>query len=119
MATAGHKRFTRLQRGRFRALVVSFPYLAFKIAHGCSQGRVSFLRPKQAYPSPLKGEGLGIVFLGLALLVHSWATLAQQGRSGASVVSFPYLAPKIAHRATQGRVWFSSSFPGALWGWQG
>ena len=87
--------------------MVSFPYLAFKIAHGCSQGRVSFLRPKQAYPSPLKGEGLGIAFLGLvglALLVHNWVTLAQQGWSGASVVSFPYLASKIAHRGTQGRV---------------
>ena len=91
--------------------MVSFPYLAFKIAHGCSQGRVSFLRPKQAYPSPLKGEGLGIAFLGLvglALLVHNWVTLAQQGWSGASVVSFPYLASKIAHRGTQGRVCFSS-----------
>ena len=102
--------------------MVSFPYLAFKIAHGCSQGRVSFLRPKQAYPSPLKGEGLGIVFPGLvgfALLVHNGATLAQQGLFGASVVSFPYPALKIAHRAAQGRVRHSFPFPGALRVWQG
>ena len=30
------------------------------------------------------------------------------------LVSFPYLALKTAHRATQGRVWLSLSFPGAL-----
>ena len=47
----------------------------------------------QSLPLPLKGEGLGIAFLGLvglALLVHNRATLAQQGRSGAALVSFPY-----------------------------
>ena len=37
--------------------------------------------------------------------VHNWLTRAQQGLSGASVVSFPYLAVKTAHRATQGQVW--------------
>ena len=75
-----------------------------------AQGRVSFLRPKQAYPSPLKGEGLGIVFLGLALLVHSWATLAQQGRSGASVVLLPTPSSKPhtgPHRGEFGFIVFS------------
>ena len=52
----------------------------------------------QSLPLSLKGEGLGIAFLGFvgfALLVHSWITLAQQGRSGASLVSrFPTLSPK-------------------------
>ena len=74
-----------------------------------AQGRVWVFSPKRAYP-PLKGEGRGIVFLGLALLVHSWATLAQQGLFGASLVSFPYPAHKIAHRLSQGRVWFLPSF---------
>ena len=62
-----------------------------------------FLR-RTSLPLPLKGEGRGIVFLGLALLVHSWATLAQQGLFGASLVSFPYPAHKIAHRLSQDRV---------------
>ena len=80
--------------------------------------RLSFVfASKTRLPLPLKGEGLGIVFLGLvgfALLVQNWGTLAQQGRSGASLVSFPYPASKTAQRATQGRVWLSLSFPGAL-----
>ena len=57
----------------------------------------------QSLPLPLKGEGLGIACLGLvglALPVHNRGTLAQQGRSGASLVSLPYLALKIAHRGT-------------------
>ena len=66
--------------------------------------------PRTSLPLPLKGEGRGIVFLGLALLVHSWATLAQQGLFGASLVSFPYPAFKIAHSATQGRIWFHRLF---------
>ena len=70
-----------------------------------------FLCPKTRLPLPLKGEGLGIVFLGFdefALLVQNWVTLAQQGLFGASLVSFLYPALKTAHRATQGRVWFFS-----------
>ena len=46
--------------------------------------------------------------------VHNWLTRAQQGGFAASLVSFPYLAVKTAHRATQGRVWFSPPFPGTL-----
>ena len=42
------------------------PYLASKTAHGCSQGRVCFSSPKTNSPLPLKGEGLGIYFLGFA-----------------------------------------------------
>ena len=41
--------------------------------------------------------------------VHNWLTRAQQGGFAASLVSFPYPAPKAAHRATQGRVWFFSA----------
>ena len=42
----------------------------------------------------------------LATAGHNWLTRLQQGRCGASLVSLPYSAPKNAHRATQGRVWF-------------
>ena len=38
--------------------------------------------------------------------LHRGLTLAQQGWSGASVVSLPYPALKTAHRVAQGRVWF-------------
>ena len=81
------------------------PYPALKTAHKAAQGRVWFL-PRTNLPLPLKGEGLGIILVGFALLAHNRATLAQQGRSGASLVSFPYPASKTAQRATQGRVWF-------------
>ena len=44
--------------------------------------------------------------LPLATAAHNWVTLAQQGRSGPLLVSFPYpipyQAPKTAHRAIQG-----------------
>ena len=89
------------------------PYPALKTAHKAAQGRVWFL-PRTNLPLPLKGEGLGIILVGFALLAHNRATLAQQGRSGASLVSFPYPASKTAQKATQGRVWLSLSFPGAL-----
>ena len=44
---------------------------------------------------------------------------SQPGHSGPTGLglrwcSFPYPVPKTAHRATQGRVWFSPLFPGAL-----
>ena len=39
---------------------------------------------------------------------HNWLTRLQQGRSGALLVSLPYLASKTAHRAAQGRVWVFS-----------
>ena len=41
---------------------------------------------------------------------HNWLTRAQQGGFAASLVSFPYPAHKIAHRLSQGRVWFLPSF---------
>ena len=44
--------------------------------------------------------------LPLATAGHNWLTRLQQGRCGASLVSLPYSAPKTAHRATQGQVWF-------------
>ena len=46
--------------------------------------------------------------------LHRGLTPGQQGLSEAWVVSFPYPASKTAQRATQGRVWLSLSFPGAL-----
>ena len=72
---------------------------------GCTGPSFGFLT-KTSLPLPLKGEGLGIILVGFALLAHNRATLAQQGRSGASLVSFPYPASKTAQWATQGRVWF-------------
>ena len=68
------------------------------------------------FTPPPRGRGwiLGFVllgFVGFALLVHSWITLAQQGRSGASLVSVSLPCPQ---NRTQGRVWFSPLFPGAL-----
>ena len=83
-----------------------------------TQGRTgasSFFLPRTSSPLPLKGEGQDFAHLwgfGFSLAValatagHNRATLAQQGRCGASMVSLPYLASKTAHRATQGRVWF-------------
>ena len=42
VATAGHKRLTRLQQRPSGAALVSFPYLAVKTAHGGTRGRVWF-----------------------------------------------------------------------------
>ena len=78
-------------------------------------GASLFFLPRTSSPLPLKGEGQDFAHLwgfGFSLAValatagHNRATLAQQGRCGASMVSLPYLASKTAHRATQGRVWF-------------
>ena len=52
--------------------------------------------------------------LPLATAGHNRLTRLQQGGFAASLVSFPYLALKTAHRGIQGRVWFSPSFPGTL-----
>ena len=96
--------------------LVSFPYLS-SIPHTALHRASFFFASKTRLPLPLKGEGRGITFLGLvgsALFVQNWVTLAQQGRLCSLLVQVPYPASKIAHRATQGRVWFSPSFPGAL-----
>ena len=72
-----------------------------------------FFLPQNQLTPPPKGGGAGyhlLGFVGFALLVHNRLTLAQQGRSGALVVSFPYPVPKTAHRAAQGRVWFHRFF---------
>ena len=42
--------------------------------------------------------------LPMATAAHNCPTRLQQGLFGASVVSFPYLSPKVAHRLSQGRV---------------
>ena len=57
---------------------------------------------------PLKGEGRDFAHLwsfGFSLAVacgNCWSQLDQQVRSGASLVSFPYLASKTAHRGEFG-----------------
>ena len=79
---------------------------------GCTGPSFGFLS-RTSSPLPLKGEGLGIIFLGFVwftLLVHRRLTLAQQGLSLVSLVSFPYLAFKTAHRATRGLVLFHRFF---------
>ena len=113
VATAAHKRPHTSPTGPVWgcAGVVSLP---------CPQNRTKgrtgpsfgFLT-RTSLPLPLKGEGLGIVFLGLvgsALFVQNWVTLAQQGRLCSLLVQVPYPASKTAHRATQGRVWFHRPF---------
>ena len=78
-----------------------------------STGPSLFFSPKREFTPPPLGGGAGYHLswvVGFALLVHNRATLAQQGLSGASLVSFPYLASKTAHRATQGRAWFHRRF---------
>ena len=60
-----------------------------------AQGRVWFSPQKNKLTPPPKGGGTGyhlLGFVGVALLVHNWVTLAQQGRFAASLVSFPYPA---------------------------
>ena len=91
--------------------VVSLPRSL--IHHKSPQGAESGFLPRTSSPLPLKGEGLGIIFLGFVwftLLVHRRLTLAQQGLSLVSLVSFPYLAFKTAHRATRGLVLFHRFF---------
>ena len=74
-------------------------------------GPNSFFLPRTSLPSPFRGEGRGITFLGLvgsALFVQNWVTLAQQGRLCSLLVLLPYLVLKTGHRATQGRIHFFS-----------
>ena len=57
------------------------------------------------FTPPPTGEELHFIFLGFVgftLLVHRRLTLAQQGLSLVSLVSFPYSAFKTAHRSTRG-----------------
>ena len=58
-------------------------------------------------------------FVAVPGFAHNWLTRLQQGWSWASLVSFPCLTRKIAHRLSQGRVLVSASFLGMLWVWQG
>ena len=71
-------------------------------------------------PLPLGGGAgfLVLFFLGLSGLLCSFKTGARWSNRACEELpwcSFPYPASKTAHRATQGRVWFSPPFPGALW----
>ena len=72
-------------------------------------------------PLPLWGRGRISPFLGsldfsrqlpLATAAHNRLTRLQQGLFGALLVLLPYSAPKIAHRATRGRVLFHCFFWG-------
>ena len=54
------------------------PYPASKTAHKAAQGRVWFL-PRTNLPLPLKGEGLGIILVGFALLAHNRANHISSG----------------------------------------
>lgn len=104
---------TRLQQGLFGDSVVLLPYLASKTAHGCSQGRVCFSSPKTNSPLPLKGEGLGIIFLGLLGLPCSFTTGSRwPNRAGLGLwwCRFPTLSPKLhtgPHRGEFGFTAFS------------
>ena len=95
-----HNWVTRLQQGRCGALLVLLPYLASKIAHRRSQGRVWFSLQNKLTPPP-KGGGAGH-----RLSFTTGAHWPNRADLGALVVLLPYSAPKTAHRATQGRVWF-------------
>ena len=84
---------TRLQQGWSGASLVSFLYPVLKLAKNRRTGASLDFLPRTSLPLPLKGEGLGIVFLGLvgsALFVQNWLTRLQQGGFAASMVSFSY-----------------------------
>lgn len=55
-----------------------------------------------------------IQFCAAPRCAHNWLTRPQRGGEPVSIVSFPHPDPKIAHRATQGRVWDSLPFSGVL-----
>ena len=89
-----------------------FPTLASKSQTGSHTGFSLFC--SVSLPTfPLRGKaGLfsNLGCAGFARLAHNCPTRLQQGRSGAFLASFPYLALKTGHRATQGRVWFHRRF---------
>ena len=134
-----HRSLTPLQQALFCAPLVSFPYPVPKTAQRAAQGRVLVFSPERAYPSPFRGRGevspvwfagfftqrspvlfrrkrrilriRGLLLaVALATAAHNWLTRLQRGRFRALVVSFPYPAPKTAHRLPQGRVWFHRPF---------
>lgn len=93
-----------------------FPTLVSKSQTGSHTGFSLFC--SVSLPTfPLRGKaGLfsNLGCAGFARLAHNCPTRLQQGRSGAFLASFPYLALKTGHRGTQGRVWDSPSFPSAF-----
>ena len=95
MATAAHTAPTGLVCGFAGVVPLPVPQSRTQALTGPSFGFLS----RTSLPLPLKGEGLGIVFLGLvgsALFVQNWVTLAQQGGFAASLVSFSYPVKLIA-----------------------
>ena len=67
------------------------PIPQFFSATSLSGGEISFLSPGGRAAAPG--------------FTHNWLTRLQRGREPVPLVSFPYLAVKTAHRATQGQVW--------------
>ena len=87
-----------------------FCFAMFRLYEHPLQARPSLIFPFLPFfcPPVLSPAWMGwlspIPFRRCPGFAHNWPTRLQQGWSGASVVSLPYLALKIAHRATQGRV---------------
>ena len=112
LATAAHNRLTRLQQGRSGASLVSFP-ICLQYRTQRFTGRVVGLCPKTRLPLPLKGEGLGIIFLGLLGLPCSFTTGSRwPNRAGLGLwwCRFPTLSPKLhtgPHRGEFGFTAFS------------
>ena len=103
-----HSWVTLAQQGRQPVSLVLLPYLAPKTAHRPSRGRIHFFSPERVYLPPL-GGGAGYLlswFAGFALLVQT-DSHCQQGWSGASLVSFPYPAPKSLTGPHRGEFGFS------------
>ena len=101
----GHTGPTELIQGFGGVVPLPRPLTGQKSPH---RGEFGF-SPQNGFTPPPKGGGAGYHLswvVGFALLVHNWLTRLQQGLFGAALVSLPYLAFKIAHRAAQGRVWF-------------
>lgn len=82
-----------------------FPYPALKTARRPSQGLFLFCALSALFsPTGKSWSTLASILLSPPRFVHNRVRQAQQSLSGVLLVSFPYPAPKIAHRATQGRV---------------
>lgn len=138
-----HRGLTLGQQGWFGVALVSFPQPVPQNRTQGHTGASSFFLPRTGLPLPLKGRG-GVssnlarwdfpaekpgafpqektdtlyprASLG-SCQGNCWPQLAHTAPTGPfwgfpGVV--PYPAPKTAHKAAQGRVWVSPSFPGVL-----
>ena len=87
----GHTGPTELIQGFGGVVPLPRPLTGQKSPH---RGEFGF-SPQNGFTPPPKGGGTGCRFSWVrwvVLLVHNWPRLAQQGRSRASVVSFPHPA---------------------------